>query len=304
MDRISKLQGKQTVVDNNLREIKAHGTEEFPIGIYLDDFSDFENGYICWHWHEEVQATMIIEGDFVFQVDGKEMKMSPGDIAFTNTGLLHQIKPCVREQGKLYSLIWRKELLAGKQTGIYKECIAPVLDCGINCFFWNEKDAQRKKLADCLRRAIGFYEKKAGPYQLQIQQEIATFWLVLYERVISEKQGKVRKDNGNDRDSQRVKAAMQYMYEHYQENVKLDEIAQAAYVSRSEICRSFQKVVQTSPMEFLMQFRIRQAMVLLKNQKLRIADVAEMVGFCSPSHFGSHFVRYVGCTPKEYRSKT
>ena len=303
MDKSSELQGKQTIVDDNLREVKAHGTEGFPIGIYLDDFSDFENGYICWHWHEEVQATMILEGDFLYQLDGKEMKMSPGDIIFINSGLLHQIRPCVREQGKLYSFIWRAELIGGKHTDIYKECIAPVLNRRINSVFWSNKDKNHEKIADCLRKAVLFYEKKEGPYQLQVQQQIASFWLELYERVEHECMDEIEENSGNDRDSKRVKAALQYIYEHYQESVKLDEIAQAAYVSRSELCRSFQRIVQTSPMEFLMQFRIRQATVLLKKQDLRIADVAEMVGFCSPSHFGSNFMKYMGCTPKEYRVK-
>lgn len=103
------------------------------------------------------------------------------------------------------------------------------------------------------------------------------------------------------RDKQRVKAAIQYMQENYQEQLRLDDIAEAAYISRSELCRSFQRTINMTPMEFLMQYRIRQSTVLLKNRDLRISDIAEMTGFCSPSHFGSHFHKYMGCTPGEYR---
>lgn len=297
----NQLQGKQTVVDDNLREVKAHGTEGFPIGIYLDDFSDFENGYICWHWHEEVQATMIIEGDFLYQLEGKEIKMGPGDIIFINSGLLHQIRPCEREKGKLYSFIWRAELLGAKGTDIYKECVAPLLKHKFHYVYWKQEEADCQKVADCLKEAEMLYETKADFYPLKIQQQIGNFWLALHQKIEKEQIEESEENAGNDKDASRVKAAMQYIYEHYHENVKLDEIAQAAFVSRSELCRSFKRTVQTSPMEFLMQFRIRQATVLLKKMDLRIADVAEMVGFCSPSHFGSNFVKYMGCTPKEYR---
>ena len=91
------------------------------------------------------------------------------------------------------------------------------------------------------------------------------------------------------------------MQENYQESLKLDDIANAAYISRSELCRGFQRTLQMTPMEFLMQYRIRQSTVLLKNMDLRILDIAEMTGFSSPSHFGSYFRKYMGCTPREYR---
>ena len=34
----------RTVVDATLRELRRHGSEDFPIGIYRDDFSEFEHG--------------------------------------------------------------------------------------------------------------------------------------------------------------------------------------------------------------------------------------------------------------------
>ena len=66
---MKEIQAKQTIVDDSLREIKGHGTEDFPIAVYFDDFFDFENGFISWHWHEEVQITMILEGDFICRVE-------------------------------------------------------------------------------------------------------------------------------------------------------------------------------------------------------------------------------------------
>ncbi|MDO5402633.1 MAG: AraC family transcriptional regulator [Eubacteriales bacterium] len=103
------------------------------------------------------------------------------------------------------------------------------------------------------------------------------------------------------RDDERVKEAMQYMQEHYDENISLEDIARATMISRSELCKSFRRAVDTSPKEFLIQYRIRQSMLLLEKPELRIADISEMTGFSSPSHFGSSFRSYVGCTPLQYR---
>ena len=35
---------QKTVVDTSLRELRRHGSDDFPIGIYRDDFSEFEHG--------------------------------------------------------------------------------------------------------------------------------------------------------------------------------------------------------------------------------------------------------------------
>lgn len=296
---MERLKATQTIVDGSLRETKVHGTEGFPLGVYLDDFADFENGYICWHWHEEVQVTMIIEGEFTCQVETNEIRLQEGDIVFINSGLMHQIRPCRLAQGKLYSFIWRGELIGGnRNSDIYQGCIVPVINGNLPYIKWDRTDSEYDKIAVSLRNVVRLYEEKESVYQLKIVTLLSKLWLRIYEQIPKEKPI-VRVES--ERDKQRVKAAIQYMQENYQEQLKLDDIAEAAYISRSELCRSFQRTINMTPMEFLMQYRIRQSTALLKNRDLRILDVAEMTGFCSPSHFGSYFHKYMGCTPREYR---
>lgn len=296
---MERLRATQTIVDGSLRETKVHGTEGFPIGVYLDDFADFENGYICWHWHEEVQLTMIIEGEFTCQVETKEIHLAEGDIAFINSGLMHQIRPCKLAQGKLYSFIWRGELIGGSRSSdIYQECVVPVINGNLPCIKWDGKSPAYSKIAASLHEIVSLYMKKEPAYQLRISVLISDLWLGIFDQIPG---GNPAASASLERDKQRVKAAIQYMQENYQEQLRLDDIADAAYVSRSELCRSFQRTINMTPMEFLMQYRVRQSTVLLKNRDLRILDIAEMTGFCSPSHFGSYFHKYMGCTPREYR---
>lgn len=298
---MEQLKATQTIVDGSLRETKVHGTEGFPLGVYLDDFADFENGYICWHWHEEVQVTMIIEGEFTCQVEMNDMHLQEGDIVFINSGLMHQIRPCKLAQGKLYSFIWRGELIGGnRNSDIYKECVESVLSGSLPYIKWGRDVSEYDEMASALRKIVSLYEEKEHAYQLRILSLLSALWLRIYER-IPEGNSAVRVES--ERDKQRVKAAIEYMQENYHEQLRLDDIAEAAYISRSELCRSFQRTINMTPMEFLMQYRIRQSLVLLKNRDLRILDIAEMIGFCSPSHFGSYFHKYMGCTPREYRNK-
>ncbi len=296
---MEKMKATQTIVDDSLRETKMHGTEGFPLAVYLDDFADFENGYICWHWHEEVQVTMIIEGAFLCQIEAEQLHLKEGDIVFINSGLMHQIRPCMLAQGKLYSFIWRGELIGNTRgSDIYKECVEPVLTGNLSYMVWDSNSPSYQETQVLLKKVVNLFAGRELTYQLQIVILLSSLWLQIFEKMPKEKDI-VSADV--KRDKQRVKAALQYMQENYQESLKLDDIANAAYISRSELCRGFQRTLQMTPMEFLMQYRIRQSTVLLKNMDLRILDIAEMTGFSSPSHFGSYFRKYMGCTPREYR---
>ena len=295
---MKEIQAKQTIVDDSLREIKGHGTEDFPIAVYFDDFSDFENGFISWHWHEEVQITMILEGNFICQVEAEEVKMKEGDLLFINKGLLHQIHPAKKSQGKLYSFIFRGEFLGGRGSRVYQTSVEPYLNHGVPfLLLQKEKNAGiRQKLLAIVEQ----YKNMPKHYALEISVLLTQIWMILCEH-LPEKE--VSENPGKKRDDERIKRALLYMQTHYGEDISLDDIARECYVGRSELCRCFQRVLGTSPKEFLLQYRIRQATVLLKTSEYQIAEVAELTGFSSPSHFGSYFKKYMGCTPREYRNE-
>lgn len=83
---MEQIKANETLVDSSLRETKMHGTVDFPVGVYLDDFSDFKNGYICWHWHEEIQISWIIEGEFLCQMEGRTVHLAPRRIDIRQPG--------------------------------------------------------------------------------------------------------------------------------------------------------------------------------------------------------------------------
>ena len=97
---MNQLTENATLVDNFFKETTTHGTKEFPFIVYMNDFSDLQNGYICWHWHDEVQITFIHEGIFTCQVGNEKIIMKPGDIIYINNHALHQITPNKKGYGK------------------------------------------------------------------------------------------------------------------------------------------------------------------------------------------------------------
>jgi len=301
---MEQLKGNATVVDTSLRETKKHGTEGFPFAAYLDDFSYFQNGYICWHWHDEVQMTLILEGEFTCQVGNEKILMKPGDSIFINSCALHQIHPCKKSFGKLYSFIWQADMLAGNEgCDVYKNCIVNILEKERKYYFFEKDNEGGRQMKAALLRVMNLFTERKDFYELRIYHQLSKIWLDLCDcmNYMELHNSSVAGTQLKARDEERVKNALQYMQDKYNEDISLDDIAKAAMTSRSELCKSFRRALDTSPNEFLIEYRIRQSMLLLENQDLRIADIAEMTGFSSPSHFGSCFRKYVGCTPLQFR---
>ena len=99
-----------------------------------------------------------------------------------------------------------------------------------------------------------------------------------------------------------VRNALAYMEEHYQEKLTLNKVADQIYVSQWHLSKLLNKQEGKNFSEILNQIRINKAKELLKDPALRIADIAEMVGFVEVAHFSRVFKKVAGVSANEYRN--
>lgn len=92
------------------------------------------------------------------------------------------------------------------------------------------------------------------------------------------------------------------MEEHYQEKLTLNKVADQIYVSQWHLSKLLNKQEGKNFSEILNQIRINKAKELLKDPALRIADIAEQVGFMDVAHFSRVFKKTAGVSPNEYRN--
>jgi|SRR5690606_3539459 AraC family transcriptional regulator len=97
--------------------------------------------------------------------------------------------------------------------------------------------------------------------------------------------------------------------QHYVENrmgdvIRLEDMAQTAYISRFHFARRFRARAGMSPMDYVMTRRIEMAKEKLVRTDTSICTVAHELGFFDQSHFCRTFCRRVGITPGEYRAQT
>ena len=82
--------------------------------------------------------------------------------------------------------------------------------------------------------------------------------------------------------------------------LKVDDFNKHLGYSKSHLYRKMIDITGKSPNTFLKEYRLNQALNLLKKRTDNISEIAYDTGFSSPSYFSKCFLKRFGCIPSEY----
>ncbi len=100
-----------------------------------------------------------------------------------------------------------------------------------------------------------------------------------------------------------IRAATEYIQQNLSRgDISLGEIADYLMISKSYLCRLFQKKLGVSVQHYIHNIRIEKAKEYLNDFHLKIYEIAELTGFNSSTHFNIVFKKIMNCTPVEYRN--
>ncbi len=94
---------------------------------------------------------------------------------------------------------------------------------------------------------------------------------------------------------------LEWMRNNASRPLTLEQIAAKAATSCRTLNRRFKEQTGTTPLQWLLDLRVRNAQQLLETTSLTVNEVATRVGFDIPSNFRQRFRRTVGVSPKSYR---
>ena len=99
----------------------------------------------------------------------------------------------------------------------------------------------------------------------------------------------------------RLGAALELMLAPANASLTVQDLAQAAGMSRSAFSQHFAEAFGQPPMEMLQEMRLRQAAKLLRETDMPVKQLAARLGYASRSHFSRSFRRQYGVAPADYR---
>ncbi|WOB42438.1 helix-turn-helix transcriptional regulator [Thermoleptolyngbya oregonensis NK1-22] len=94
------------------------------------------------------------------------------------------------------------------------------------------------------------------------------------------------------------KRVVDYIDDHLDQALGLEELAAIAQLSAYHFCRSFKRSTGFTPHQYVIRQRVEQAKRLLQDRKMEISEIAIACGFTHQSHLNRHFKRLTGVTPK------
>lgn len=98
-----------------------------------------------------------------------------------------------------------------------------------------------------------------------------------------------------------IKRAINYIREHYQEGISLEEVAGKLGITPEYLSTLFNREMGENFSTFLRKFRISHAKRLLKGTDMKVYEIAETVGYTDPKYFARVFKDELGISPGDYR---
>jgi AraC family transcriptional regulator len=101
--------------------------------------------------------------------------------------------------------------------------------------------------------------------------------------------------------SARLRRIKELVHVKMEDDLSLDEMAEAVGLSTAHFARMFRKSTGETPHQFVLRQRIERAKTMLRAPEARVLDVAVACGFKTQQHFAQVFRDVCRVSPTEYR---
>ncbi|WP_155591440.1 AraC family transcriptional regulator [Lysinibacillus cavernae] len=283
-------------IAKDLQELTLHGTKEFPVALYETTMRLESMDFLPLHWHKEIQFVYVKSGCAQYRVGAEVFVLEEGEGLYINAWGLHEAKPYQIEQAIIYCVNVDPMLIGGHEGSIFNtKYVQPYIRSNRLPYVKLSKELSQKvaTIASLMHEQAVFFELKVWQELLFIWESLLTQSLLTEEIV----------DSAIYVQQERAKNMLDFLQAHYQYKITLEDLARHVYLSRAECSRFFKKVVGISPFTYLLQYRLRKSIELLRDDEKSITAIASCTGFSTVSFYIEKFKDYTGYSPHVYRRK-
>jgi AraC-like DNA-binding protein len=250
-----------------------------------------------WHYHPEIELVYVKGGTGKRQIGSHLSYFTDGNLVLIGSNLPH----CG---------------FTNSQTGNKSEVVIQMKPDFVGTHFFDIPEMNAvKNLLQQAKAGIAFLgesKDKIGA-KIEIMDQLSPFdrlmmlWSVLQdmsesnERIILNAVGFSLELQVQDND--RINVVFNYVKDHFQEPITLEEIADLVSMTIPSFCRYFKKITNKTFTTFVNEYRIVHASKLLAEKPMSINDVCFESGFNNFSHFNKSFKAYTGKSASQYRNE-
>ena len=282
----------------NYQETKSHADALFPYNTYPCSIPlDFYE--VPLHWHNEMEIIYIKKGKGTVILDFAANYVEAGDIVIVIPGQMHGISRLDEYSMEYENIIFSPEMLySGYADTLGEEFFVPFLSGKISFdHVITPDDNNYERIAGCLDRLDSLGGVFPQGYKLAVKGYLFEFLFELYRECDTTATSK------SDKNLDRIKDVIKYIETNYENPISIDEIAAVSGFSPSHFMKFFKKIMGTSFIDYLNDYRLSMASRMLLSSDDSILDVAAYCGYDNLSYFNRIFKRKYGMTPSQYRKK-
>ena len=240
------------------------------------------------HTHPFTELFYVVDGKGEFNIQGQRFPVKANDFVIINPQVEHT---------ELSSPDEPLEYIVLGIRGLSFSNLTPVSEGGHPFSFFNLRDEQ-KDILRYLNAMVQEATSQQMSYELVCHNllEILLIKILRHQHFDLEvgKQSKATKD---------ISFIKHYLETYYHESIQLEDLASMTHLSRFYISHSFKKEIGMSPMEYLIDIRIKESKILLRTTNYSISQVSDIVGFTTPTYFSKQFRKSTGISPTDYREQ-
>lgn len=312
---------QQPSVIKDLKEIRTHGTKSFPCAIYRTH-SVGMGIFVKHHWHDEVEILYFSGGVFRLEINMESFPIKSECFCFINPGELHCIIAETFESQWEDAVVFslgifgfdsydeaQIRLMKPIQNGelLFPRCITPQHPAFLllRNTFWDIMRAFEQTVEDVSdkqnsKRQHSLVNSSLVTDDLTNQLYIKSSLLYIFA-TLSAHGLFVPTERNFDKRVESIKTALSFIKENYHSKIYISDIAGQVNLNEQYFCRLFKKAIGHSPIEYINEYRIKQAKRLLEETDLQVMEVCLECGFSNMGNFLQEFRKRTGTTPLQYR---
>lgn len=278
-------------------ELLPDFTEDFPYIATCAQMCHYQDSSIPWHWHRTVELFYIQSGTLEYTTPKGKWTFPAGSGGMVNSNVLHStnFQHTKNSTVQLLHLFDPAFLAGGHGSRMETKYILPLTTApGVELIPLFPEDPEQADMLHKIREAFELSEQEWG-YELKLREMLSRIWLKLFDLARPGMQ------QGGKNSDDKIKALMVYIHEHYQDPIRVEELAESVHISKRACFRLFQDNLHTTPVEYIRSYRLQTACQMLVNTTDSVTQIAYRCGLGSSSYFGKVFREAYHCTPMEYR---
>ena len=258
--------------------LKHHGF------LYTDDMAIVQPKFRV-HWHENIELLYMLEGECDVITNAVKVHTFPGDIALVNSNMVHTVE-ATTEYAKYYCLIVDAGFL--KNFGIDIE----------HTLF--ERVISDKKTAELYQNVVKAENSSDEYKNLDLKLALLTLALDLLKNHSEDEYSPSRYSNPK---TETVKKAIEYIKQHYAEQISVEELAANLGFTKYYFCHIFNEITGSTVINHLNYVRCKNARKLILSGQCNITEAAEQSGFTNMSYFAKIYKSVIGQLPSETKAE-